>query len=61
MKKTERSADLARIRLGVSRVRCQEESPMGVEQTTHARRVAEYVARRSGIKAPLLKFWKLMH
>lgn len=35
--------------------------PMNVEQAANARREAEYVARRNGIKKPLLQLWKVGH
>lgn len=61
MKKTLRTADIARARMGLSVVRRKEDGPMTVEQAANARRVAEYIARRSGIKEPLLQLWKIMH
>lgn len=36
-----------------------DEGPMSVEQAANARREAEYVARRNGIKEPLLQLWKV--
>ncbi|GGX98591.1 hypothetical protein GCM10007160_27680 [Litchfieldella qijiaojingensis] len=36
-----------------------DEGPMSVEQAANARREAEYVARRNGIKEPLLQIWKI--
>ncbi len=41
--------------------RQDDEGPLSVEQAANARREAEYVARRNGIKEPLLQLWKVMH
>lgn len=61
MNKMEETANIARTRVGISRVRRKEEGPMSVEQAVNARRAAEYVARRSGIKEPLLQLWKFTY
>ncbi|WP_043530401.1 hypothetical protein [Litchfieldella xinjiangensis] len=37
----------------------EDDGPMSTEQAANARREAEYVARRNGIKAPLLQLWKV--
>lgn len=39
--------------------RQEDDGPMSVEQAANARREAEYVARRNGIKEPLLQLWKI--
>lgn len=39
--------------------RHEDDGPMSVEQAANARREAEYVARRNGIKEPLLQLWKI--
>ncbi|MBS9405235.1 hypothetical protein KG088_16585 [Halomonas sp. TRM85114] len=36
-----------------------DDGPMTIEQTVNARREAEYVARRNGIKEPLLQLWQI--
>jgi len=41
--------------------RQDDEGPLSVKQAANARREAEYVARRNGIKEPLLQLWKVMH
>ncbi|MDW5376545.1 hypothetical protein R6258_06390 [Halomonas sp. HP20-15] len=41
--------------------RQDDEGPLSVEQAANARREAEYVARRNGVKEPLLQLWKVMH
>lgn len=33
-------------------------APISVEQARNAKREAEYVARRNGIKPPLLQIWR---
>ncbi|RTR06504.1 hypothetical protein [Halomonas nitroreducens] len=37
--------------------RDQDDGPMTVEQLANARREVEYLARRNGIKEPLLQIW----
>lgn len=71
MDKTQRPLDLARFSLGngmtyraeptVASARRHEDGPMSVEQWNNARREAEYVARRNGLKEPLLQLWKVVH
>lgn len=39
----------------------EDDGPMSLEQAANARREAEYIARRNGIKEPLLQLWKVMH
>ncbi|MBB3189041.1 hypothetical protein [Halomonas cerina] len=39
--------------------RDQDDGPMTVEQAANARRAVEYLARRNGLKAPLLQIWKV--
>ncbi|QTF93668.1 hypothetical protein [Halomonas sp. BM-2019] len=39
--------------------RLQHDGPMSVTQAANARRDAEYLARRDGLKAPLLQLWKV--
>ncbi|WP_043530429.1 hypothetical protein [Litchfieldella xinjiangensis] len=41
------------------RRRTEDDKPMSVGETANARREAEYVARRNGLKAPLLQLWKV--
>lgn len=41
--------------------RSLDDGPMSVEQAANARREAEYVARRNGVKEPLLQLWKVVH
>lgn len=60
MDKRQRTAGSARYRLGIF-ARRKEDGPMSVEQANNARRAAEYAARRSGIKEPLLQLWKILH
>lgn len=36
-----------------------DEGPMSVVQAANARRDAEYLARRNGLKEPLLQLWKV--
>ncbi|MEC9482284.1 MAG: hypothetical protein UMU75_03030 [Halomonas sp.] len=71
MDKTHRTADTARARLGVGTIyrtepvvamtRRKDEGPMSVSQAANARREVEYVARRNGLKEPLLQLWKILH
>ncbi|MBZ9556920.1 MULTISPECIES: hypothetical protein [Modicisalibacter] len=41
--------------------RDEDDGPMSLEQAANARREAEYIARRNGVKEPLLQLWKVMH
>lgn len=41
------------------RRRTQHDKPMSVQDSMNARRESEYVARRNGVKAPLLQLWKV--
>ncbi|EPC01545.1 hypothetical protein L861_16875 [Litchfieldella anticariensis FP35 = DSM 16096] len=67
---TQHITEIGRFHLGVVRAswtgrtiitarREPDEGPMSVEQAANARREAEYVARRNGIKEPLLQIWKI--
>lgn len=38
--------------------RTLEQGPASLRDTDNAKRHAEYVARRNGIKAPLLQIWR---
>jgi hypothetical protein len=38
--------------------RSVEDKPMSVQDTLNARREANYVARRNGVKEPLLQLWE---
>lgn len=72
MNKLPRTADSVRIHMGIGMIyrsehmlatarRMEDDGPMSVEQVSNARREAEYVARRNGVKEPLLQLWKVMH
>lgn len=39
--------------------RTEADKPLSVADAANARREAEYVARRNGVKAPLLQLWKV--
>lgn len=47
---------LATQRIASSR-REEDDGPMTVEQAANARREVEYLARRNGLKEPLLQIW----
>ena len=61
------SADTARGRLGIGMPsafieqlkRERRAQPMSVQQSMNARREASYVAKRNGVKAPLLEIWRV--
>ncbi|WP_445157626.1 hypothetical protein [Halomonas sp. E14] len=68
-----RTADIARLRLGIGTVpiirgpdcpviaparRKREDGPLTTQQADNARRYADYIARRQGIKAPLIRLFK---
>lgn len=61
------SADMARGRLGVAVPRAfiealkreRRSQPMSVQQSMNARREASYVAKRNGVKEPLLELWRV--
>lgn len=62
------SAEIARYRLGIGTPdrafvellkRERRSQPMSVQQSMNARREAEYVSRRNGVKAPLLQVWEV--
>lgn len=72
MNKLPRTANTIQIYLGVGMIyrsghtlatarRMEDDGPMSIEQISNARREAEYVARRNGVKEPLLQLWKVMH
>ncbi|WP_136066816.1 hypothetical protein [Modicisalibacter radicis] len=70
MDKLQRTTETVPARLGMiyksghaiaTARRLDDEGPLSVEQAANARREAEYVARRNGIKEPLLQLWKVMH
>lgn len=61
MNKTEQTADRARLHLGLGVIRLNDDGPISVQQAANLRREAEYVARRNGLKAPLLQLWKVVH
>jgi hypothetical protein len=68
---TRRTANaIARAVLGSNRTRSEgraiavaqrqpNDGPMSVTQAANARRDAEYLARRNGLKEPLLQLWKV--
>lgn len=62
------NAEIARHRLGVGPVnpshadlikREQRGEVMTVQQASNARRESEYVARRNGVKEPLVQIWSV--
>ncbi|MEC9483675.1 MAG: hypothetical protein UMU75_10210 [Halomonas sp.] len=73
MNKAQQMANSVRTRLGIgslsrtdhtiatARRNAEDDGPMSVEQAANARREAEYVARRNGVKEPLLQLWKVVH
>lgn len=65
---TQRTANPSRPPTGIAAIhsaartiatsrRDQDDGPMTVEQLANARREVEYLARRNGMKEPLLQIW----
>lgn len=54
------TAEIARLRLGIGRATeiARRAVPCSVADVSNARREAEYVARRNGVKEPLLQLWR---
>lgn len=61
MDKAQQTVKTSWVHLGSGMAHRREEGPMSVAQAANARREAEYVARRNGLKEPLLQLWKVMH
>ena len=60
------SAPIAKARLGIGtpdrqaiEVMRREQQVVSVEQWSNRRREADYVAKRNGVKAPLLTLWRV--
>lgn len=39
--------------------RTEQDKPMSVTELRNARRLADYIAKRQGVKEPLVQFWRV--